>query len=95
MERLRGVSGLRGLALVALLRLAGGVVMRLFQGPSKCSKALAIFMLPALLLTYLRTKTKAPSTQASATTAQAEHREVASNDQAHGAPHHGHHARGR
>ena len=39
----------------------GSVVMRLFESKSKWSKALAIFMLPALLLTYLQPKKKPSS----------------------------------
>jgi len=39
----------------------GSVVMRLFESKSKWSKALAIFMLHALLLTYLKPKKKPSS----------------------------------
>ena len=55
------VSGSRGVAFVALLVITGGVVIRLFESPSKWSKAFAIFMLPALLLTYLKPKKKPSS----------------------------------
>jgi len=55
------VSGSRGLALASLLFVIGSVVMRLFESKSKWSKALAIFMLPALLLTYLQPKKKPSS----------------------------------
>jgi len=41
--------------------ITGGVVIRLFESPSKWSKAFAIFLLPALLLTYLKPKKKSPS----------------------------------
>jgi len=56
------VSGYRGVAFVAFLVISGGVVIRLFESPSKWSKTFAIFMLPALLLTYLKPKKK-PSTE--------------------------------
>lgn len=55
------VSGSRGVALASLLTVFGSVVMRLFESKSKWSKALAIFMLPALLLTYLKPKKKPSS----------------------------------
>ena len=55
------VSDFRGLAFVALMLITGGVVIRLFESPSKWSKAFAIFLLPALLLTYLKPKKKSPS----------------------------------
>jgi hypothetical protein len=55
------VSGFRGLAFVALMLITGGVVIRLFESPSKWSKAFAILLLPALLLTYLKPKKKSPS----------------------------------
>lgn len=57
------VSGSLGVAFVAWLFVAGGVVIRLFESKSKWSKAFAIFMLPALLFTYLKPKRKAPSEQ--------------------------------
>ena len=55
------VSGSGGVALASLLTVFGSVVMRLFESKSKWSKALAIFMLPALLLTYLKPKKKPSS----------------------------------
>lgn len=55
------VSGFRGVALASLLTIIGSVVMRLFESKSKWSKAFAIVMLPALLLTYLKPKKKSSS----------------------------------
>ena len=54
------MSGFKGLAFVAILIISGGLVMRLFESPSKWSRALAILMLPALLLTYLKPKPDIP-----------------------------------
>jgi len=55
------VSGSRGVALASLLTIIGSVVMQLFESKSKWSKAFAIVMLPALLLTYLKPKKKPSS----------------------------------
>lgn len=55
------ISGFRGLAFVALIFIASGTVIRLFESSSKWSKTIAIVLLPALLLTYLKQRKRAPS----------------------------------
>lgn len=54
------MSGAKGLAYAAILIISGGLVIRLFESQSKWPRVLAILMLPALLLTYLKPKSDMP-----------------------------------
>lgn len=48
------LSGLHGVVYIALAIVVGAIVLHLFERPSPWSKLLAILLLPALLLTYLK-----------------------------------------
>lgn len=54
------ISGLLGILFFVGLIITGAVVIRLFESELELAKVLAIVMLPALLLTYLKPKRKAP-----------------------------------